>query len=106
MPGKAPRDKGNAEERAIVNLHRELKFPAERTLERGSRSDGSKTWDVDLYINGKDGFPIIGECKIRAKGFKNIYNWLGENDFLTIRADRKERLYVVPERVWIDLITK
>ena len=97
--------KGSVEERAVVNLHRELGFKCERTLEGGARSDGSDTYDIDLYVRGSDEAAILGECKLRATGFKQIYSWLGNNDFLTIRADRKERLYVVPERIWKELIT-
>jgi len=103
MASKSKR-KGDSEERAIVNLHRELGFKIERTLEAGARSDGSATYDIDLYLDGDSA--VIGECKLRKDGFKQIYKWLGENDFLTIRADRQERLYVIPERFWLELIQK
>lgn len=96
--------KGGDEERSIVNLHREYGFVTERTLKSGARSDGSKTYDLDLFARGKEAPPLIGECKIRASGFKQIYDWLDDNDFLTIRVDRGERLYVVPERIWFELI--
>lgn len=105
MGGRHSRNKGNNEERAIVNLHREWGIQAKRTLENGKRSDGSATWDIDIYHKGTDYTPLIGECKVRGSGFSQIYEWLGINDFLTIRADRKERLYVVPERVWQQLLT-
>lgn len=96
-PSKA---KGDREERDVVNMHRMEGFKCERTLEGGARSDGSDTFDIDLYLQGEQGPASIGECKIRASGFKQIYTWLGDNDFLTVRADRQERLYVVPERFW------
>jgi hypothetical protein len=94
--------KGDSEERNIVNMHRELGFRCERTLEAGARSDGSDTYDIDLYLDGDSA--TIGECKLRKDGFKQIYKWLGDNDFLTIRADRKDRLYVIPERMWLKFI--
>jgi hypothetical protein len=105
MASKSKR-KGDTEERSIINLHREWGFECKRTLEAGARSDGSDTYDIDLHSRGVDEAPMIGECKLRASGFKQIYKWLGDNDFLTIRADRQERLYVVPERIWKELLTK
>ena len=104
MSGRKSLRKGANEERDVVNLHRDLGFKCERTLEKGARSDGSATWDVDLYAFGDNSAPIIGECKIRAKGYKTIYDQLGENDFLTIRANQKERLYVLPERMWLEFL--
>jgi len=103
MAGKSKR-KGDSEERAIVNYHRELGFKCERTLEGGARSDGSHTYDIDLYARGDEEAPLIGECKIRASGFKQIYDFLGENDFLTIRHDRGERLYVLREEIWEEFL--
>jgi hypothetical protein len=106
MSGRKSRNKGANEERAIVNLHRDMGVRAQRTLEAGARSDGSVTYDLDVYAFGEEEAPLIGECKIRADGFKQIYDWLGENDFLTIRADRKERLYVVPEELWKTILKR
>lgn len=103
MPNRS-KDKGSREERDVVNFHRSLGIHAQRTLEAGARSDGSNTWDVDIHYRGLDNAPLVGECKVRGSGFKQLYTWLGENDFLTVRADRKERLYVIPERVWEQLI--
>lgn len=98
------KNKGDREERDVVNTHLEWGIFAKRTLEAGARSNSAVHWDIDLYHKGKDAAPLIGECKVRKDGFKKIYDWLHENDFLTIRADRKERLYVVPERIWKELI--
>lgn len=102
--GNPSRQKGDREERAVVNLHRKWGLHANRTLESGKRSDGSDPVDIDLYIWGVDKAPAIGECKVRGSGFKQIYDWLGLNDFLTIRADNKERIYCIPERVWKQLL--
>lgn len=100
MPNKSKR-KGDSEERAIVNLHLSWGLSIERTLESGKRSNSPVRWDLNLHS------PIgllRGECKVRGSGYKVIYDQLGENDFLTIRADKKQRLYVVPERVWKKLM--
>lgn len=95
------RNKGDREERDVVNLLRSLGISCERTLESGKRPDGSNTWDITIFPNPDS--IMRGECKVRADGFKQIYDWL-KNDFLTIRADRKERLYVIPERFFIKLL--
>lgn len=105
MPSKS-KQKGDKEERDVVNLHREERIEARRTLTSGARSDGEHTYDVDIYDKGVDWPPLVGECKIRARGFKQIYDWLGGNDFLTIRADRKPRLYVVTEETWLRLLKR
>ena len=101
MPNKS-KIKGDTEERDVVNLHIQEGFAAQRTLERGKRSDGSPAWDIDIEAHRL----LIGECKLRANGFKKIYDYLGECDFLTLRADRKERLYVLPESVWLELLKR
>lgn len=95
--------KGDTEERAVVNLMRSLGFKCLRTLESGARSDGSATWDIDLYARGNDEAPLIGECKARQR-YKLVYDDLGENDFLTVRMDRKDRIYIFPEHVALKLL--
>lgn len=96
------KNRGDELEREIVNLMRKHGFRCERTLERGARSDGSATWDIDLYVDGDTA--MIGECKRKKSGFKFLYESLGDNDFLAVRQDRSDRLYVLPERVFLDLI--
>lgn len=97
------KQKGDREERDIVNKHRDLGFTIERTLESGARSDGSDPWDVNLETSIG---VLKGECKLRASGFKTIYDWFDKTtiDFLTVRQDRSERLYIVPENVWFKII--
>lgn len=103
MPNRH-REKGDREERDVVNRLRKKGFDCERTLESGKRSDGTEPHDISIYVRGREGTPLKGECKLRADGFKQVYKWLADNDFLTIRADRKERLVVMPERVWHDFL--
>lgn len=97
--------KGDSEERSIVNLLRENGIKCQRTLESGARSDGSSTYDIDIYLDSSDDtVSLIGECKLRANGFSQIYKWLADNDFLSIRADRKRRLFVIDENTFIDYL--
>lgn len=104
--GRMQRTKGNNEERAIVNLHKEHGIEARRTLTSGARCTGEHTYDLDVYWKGADNAALIGECKVRGNGFSQLYKWLANNDFLTVRADRQERLYVIPERVWLQLLQR
>lgn len=89
------RNKGNREERAIVNLHKQHGFEAKRVPLSGA-ADGFKG---DVIVHG-----LVGESKLRASAFTKVYQWLGDNDFLTLRCDGKERLYVIREDRWIAML--
>jgi|GEM_PF-1240307 len=81
--GKASKRKGDNFERDIIHL-----FGGRRTF--WQPEDKEKRGDVvDVPYLGR------GECKARKDGFKQIYEWLGDNDFLAIRADRKKALIVI-----------
>lgn len=95
--------RGDNLEREVVNLMRENGLRCERTLEKGARSDGSQTWDIDLYPDPQ-GAAMIGECKRKKSGFKFIYDSLGNNDFLVVKQDRCERVYILPEEVFLRLV--
>ena len=101
MPNKS-KQKGDREERAVVKEHLEMGYFCQRTLESGARNEGD-TWDIDLHLS--DGSVLSGECKMRKDGFKEIYKHKGNADLLTIRANNKERLYVINEDLWFRLLT-
>lgn len=105
MANKA-KTKGDNFERSVVNMLRSKGFSAQRTLEKGARNDGSDTWDIDIFLDEK--FPdkaTLGiECKMRGTGFKTIYDMKGDTDILAIRADRKERLYVINEALFLEFM--
>lgn len=64
------------------------------------------TWmkgDVLVDVHWQDA-PLKLECKIRANGFKQIYEWLEGNDALVIRADRQKALAVIPLELLAQLI--
>ena len=96
------KQKGDREERAVVKTFLELGFECERTLESGARSNSQVTWDINLHAHRL----LKGECKVRKDGFKQIYDWIKDRDFLTIRTDNKERLYVVPESVFLEILNR
>ena len=113
MSGKKSRSKGARSERALVNLLREHGLDAVRVPLSGA----CKGFRADVEIRGKlrisaDGDsvttheldpPLKIESKVRANGFKQIYNWLDGNDALAIKADGKEWLVVVPLKEWVKL---
>jgi hypothetical protein len=89
--GSASRRKGANAERALVRFLQDRGFAAEKTSRTGYTGH-------DLTV------PVLGldrrvEVKVRANGFRELYGWLAANDFLIVRADRKEPLVVLPLRL-------
>jgi hypothetical protein len=56
-----------------------------------TRARGRFGGDISVPALGRD---LRGEAKCRGNGFNRLYDWLGGNDFLVIRADRKPLLIV------------
>lgn len=103
--GKAPRQKGDRMERAIVAFLQERGIAAERIPLSGSSPFGSFSgYDLNVSLLGVD---LKAECKIAAHGFQTLYKWLehGNNDFLIVRANRSKPLVVMPLELLTDLIT-
>lgn len=104
--GKSQRRKGYERERQCVNHWRDQGVRAERVPLSGA-ARGYKG-DIDLYAFGPEEPQLVGEVKARGTGggFKTIKNWLGVNDFLVLHEDHAPRLYVLPERVMEQLVTR
>ena len=99
---KSQRRKGKDRELELVNLFKSWGLEAYRVgYER------SKPGDVDVVKIGRDA-PFVGESKARKEGFKQLYAWLEKEgaDYLALRADRAEWLFVLPERVMRELLTQ
>jgi Holliday junction resolvase len=96
--GKKSRAKGQRNECAIVNALKVAGLPAVRVPLSGAAGG---QFAGDIKVNGRR-----YEAKIRASGFKQIYDWLGGNAGLFIRSDRQEPLIVVRLSDWIELKTK
>ena len=88
---KFSRDKGAREERGLVNQFQEAGIAAERIPLSGA-AGGSFGGDVTVPVLGQD---WRFESKIRASGFKQIYEWLGAHRGLFIRSDRNPALVVM-----------
>ena len=91
MSGRRSRDKGARAERALVRWLQEQGFASEKVPLSGA-CGGSFAGDVTWPLLGID---RVGEVKVRAKGFTQLYDWLSGNDFLVVRADRREPLIVL-----------
>lgn len=87
--GKSQRDKGARAEREVVSLLRSHDIPAERVPLSGAAHYQGDGHDITVASRLK------AEIKIRASGFSQIYQWLGENDLLMFRRDRDRWLVVM-----------
>lgn len=96
--GKASRDKGARNERAFVNDCKAAGIDAERIPLSGAMKG---SFGGDVRVAG-----YLGECKVRAEGFKTLYDWIDHDgaDFLALRADRKDWLVVLTWDVWLKLL--
>lgn len=97
--GRASRDKGNRLERTLVHALQNAGFAAERVPLSGA-ARGRFGGDLSIPILGVD---RRVEVKARANGFRRLYEWLGDHDFLIVRADHAEPLVIVPFRLAISI---
>lgn len=91
MPGKAPRQKGNRFEAEAVMLLNDAGIPARRIPLSGAIG-GEFAGDITMTVNGEK---WIAECKVRAEGFKMLYDWLGGHKALFLKRDRSETLVLI-----------
>lgn len=89
MSGKAPKQKGDRLERAVVTLLKAHGLDAKRVPLSGSAA--GYPGDVSVKLAGRE---LCVECKSRAD-FKTLYGWLEGRDALVLKADRKDALLVV-----------
>ncbi len=105
--------KGDRPERALVALFREWGLEARRVPLPGAVREsegegiGEPQGDADIYKIGRDP-PLVGECKMHKDGFKQLYAWLESDgaDYLALKDDHADWLFVLPERVMRELLTQ
>lgn len=104
--GAMQRRKGAMGERELVNRHKAEGVHAERVVMSGAIKNRrmGNGHDVDVYGRGREAAPFCGEVKRGGHVPKRVIQWLADNDFLAMRRDNGEWVYVVPERVWIELM--
>ena len=93
--GKSQRNKGYRGEYNLVRKLREAGLEVERVPLSGATN--FKKGDIVVE-------DLTGEVKLRKNGFKMLYDWLEGNDFLAVKADRKEYLVVIPLELFIKLL--
>lgn len=97
--GKSQRDKGARSERNLVHIFQAYHIPAKRVPLSGATT--FQKGDIIATINGEE-WQI--ESKVRADGFKQLYQWLEGNHALIVKADFKESLIVMPLKRFCELV--
>lgn len=96
---KSQRDKGARVEREIVNMHREAGISAERVPLSGA-AGGSFTGDIVIGGN------LRAEVKARkdGAGFVTLEGWLGDNDILFLKRNRRDPMVVMDWQTYVSLM--
>jgi hypothetical protein len=87
----AAKRKGSGFEREVVEAFKEAGLSAWRVPLSGAMAEYKG--DVILVLESI-GYEYTIECKRRKAGFRTLYGWLGDNDFLVFRDDKCEPLIV------------
>tara|TARA_R100001086_G_C11803867_1_gene249594 strand:+ start:691 stop:1020 length:330 start_codon:yes stop_codon:yes gene_type:complete len=97
--------KGYVLEKEVVDFWKAQNVDCERVFGSGAFKRFVKDLDADVRLNG-----LKVECKRRKNGtgFKSLYDWFDQDnsDLLVVRADRKERLYILKEPLMLDFSKK
>ena len=100
MPNKS-KQKGDRDELSLVHTAIEQGLEARRVPLSGA-AEGFKG---DVLITDAQGKVWTVECKVRSRGFSRLYDWMPDYiDALSVRADRKKRLFVLREDTFFQLI--
>jgi len=92
VSGACHRRKGDRVERTVVCALQDHGLDAQRVPLSGA-ARGRFGGDVSVALLGRD---RRVEVKARANGFRRLYDWLGDHDFLIVKADRREPLVILP----------
>lgn len=97
------KEKGDRFERAIVKLFKFAGFNAQRVPLSGAAGG---RYDGDIECEWFDGEKLKIECKVRAHGFKKIYEWLEGKSGLFITGDRSPTLVIIRGSDFFDLMRR
>tara|TARA_Y100001973_G_scaffold3652_1_gene5360 strand:+ start:2804 stop:3172 length:369 start_codon:yes stop_codon:yes gene_type:complete len=95
--------KGDRIEREVIALFKQAGLEAKRIDARVGQFGADASHDVDVYKPGRDA-PLCGEVKARKSFPKWLTGWLADNDWLALRGDREEPIFILPQRVMIELL--
>jgi hypothetical protein len=98
--GKMQRDKGARVEREIVQRFIDIGLHAEKVPLSGA-AGGS--FSGDLLVDGRR---VEVKSRKDGIGFKLLYRWLGDNDWLVLKQDRSEPLVVMTIQALGSLIAR
>jgi Holliday junction resolvase len=98
VSGARHRRKGDRVERGVVRALQDHGLDAQRVPLSGA-AGGRFGGDVSVRLLGRD---RRVEVKARSGGFRRLYDWLGDHDFLIVKADRRKPLAILP----LDLATE
>jgi hypothetical protein len=93
--GKQARQRGAGEERTIKRALQDEGLAAEKVS--AMYKAGA---DLSISLLGRD--HAVGVI-LRKNDFARLYVWFVDRDFLIVRADRKERLVVIPFKLVIEI---
>lgn len=99
--GKSQRDKGYRTENNV--RLKALAHGLDASYRVPLSGGGSIKGDIVVgKTDSKERWTI--EVKCRANGFKQIYDWMGDNDALIIKADNKKEMVVLDLGDFFDLL--
>ena len=96
--GRMQRNKGARVEREIVQRFIDIGLHAEKIPLSGA-AGGS--FSGDLLVGGRK---VEVKARKDGTGFKLLYRWLGDNDFLVCKQDRTEPLVIMTIQTLGDLL--
>lgn len=102
MSGRAPAAKGYRGEKwfqAQIEAHG-------IEVRRVPLSGAAQGWPGDLMIDLPAAKAVVVECKVRADGFRQLYQWLDGANLLVVKADRRPGLAVLDLDDYCDLLKK
>jgi Holliday junction resolvase len=101
--GKFSRDKGARNERKLVGRWTERKHIAQRVPLSGG-AGGRFSGDLDVAFHWAPKVRYRIEAKVRADGFKTLYDYIDGNDMAIVGRDRDEPLIVMRLGDFFDLL--
>ena len=90
---------GDRAERTVVRALQDHGLAGERVPLSGA-ARGRFGGDLSVSLLGRD---RRIEVKARSKGFRRLYDWLGDLDFLVLKADRREPLVDLPLSLAVEI---
>jgi hypothetical protein len=98
--GRSPKRKGVRIERQLVNQLVELGLRCFRVALFGA-AGSERTGDIHVPLLGRTRRVQVKCC---GDGFRQLYSWLGNSDFLIVKADRRNPLMVLPLALVVELM--